>query len=67
MIAGAIDLHTYKNGVHIPYSVEERMMCDYGFVRYSGEYWHYEYGTPQWDNAEKKREAGVDCCVYPLK
>lgn len=26
----------------------EDIMCEAGFVRWSGEYWHYEYGTKRW-------------------
>jgi hypothetical protein len=37
----------------------ENIMCEAGFVRYSGEFWHYEYGTSRW---ERGKAAGV-CAI----
>ncbi|MBW2992412.1 D-alanyl-D-alanine carboxypeptidase family protein [Candidatus Woesearchaeota archaeon] len=34
----------------------EKIMCEAGFVRWNGEFWHYEYGSERW---EKGTEAGV--------
>lgn len=39
--------------------VLEDIMCEAGFVRYPGEFWHYEYGTKRW---KKGKEAGV--CAF---
>lgn len=65
MLAGAIDITTTDaNGKHIGYDAQERLMCDYGFVRYHRERWHFEYGTWQWEKAEKIRSTGQDYCRY---
>jgi hypothetical protein len=32
--------------------VLEEVMCKAGFVRYSGEFWHYEYGTNRWERGK---------------
>jgi D-alanyl-D-alanine dipeptidase len=37
----------------------EAIMCEAGFVRYAGEFWHYEYGTSRW---ERGKAAGV-CAI----
>jgi D-alanyl-D-alanine dipeptidase len=34
----------------------EKIMCDAGFVRYVGEFWHYEIGTKRWEEHN-----GKDC------
>ena len=31
-----------------------KIMCEAGFVRYSGEWWHFEYGTNMWKNTKTK-------------
>ncbi len=31
-----------------------KIMCEAGFIRYSGEWWHFEYGTNKWKNAKTK-------------
>ena len=37
-----------------------KIMCEAGFVRYSGEWWHFEYGTNKWKNAKTKNP---DACA----
>jgi hypothetical protein len=37
----------------------EDIMCQAGFVRFKGEFWHYEYGTGRW---ERGKQAGV-CAI----
>lgn len=37
----------------------EKIMCDAGFVRWIGEFWHYEYGSKRW---ERGKAAGV-CAI----
>lgn len=32
----------------------ESIMASAGFVRYVGEYWHYEYGTTRWHRAKER-------------
>lgn len=64
MIAGAIDLRISENGRKLSASDQEEIMCEYGFVRYRAEDWHFEYGTWRWDQAEEKRKAGSEVCSY---
>ncbi|MGV8168669.1 MAG: hypothetical protein ACP5N3_01285 [Candidatus Nanoarchaeia archaeon] len=71
-IAGAIDINFYRNGRCLSCSSSsstevlevEKYMCKYGFVRWSGEPWHYEYGTNQWTIAMQKRNGGQEPCAY---
>lgn len=65
MIAGAIDINIYDDGQALGIDEQEDLMCDYGFVRYSGEKWHFEYGTWRWKEAEIKRNSGLKACKYP--
>jgi D-alanyl-D-alanine dipeptidase len=37
----------------------ERIMCKEGWIRYRNEWWHFEYGSPRWKEAQSR---GV--CVY---
>jgi D-alanyl-D-alanine dipeptidase len=30
----------------------EKLMCDQGWVRYSDEWWHFEYGTTRWNKGQ---------------
>jgi len=39
-------------------------MCQYGFVRWHKENWHFEYGTNAWDIAMEKRANGERACSY---
>jgi len=64
MIAGAIDIRIKENDINIADDKEEKIMCDYGFVRYRGEPWHFEYGTNRWIEAEEKRKLGKRVCTY---
>jgi hypothetical protein len=34
----------------------EKIMCGAGFIRWTGEFWHYEYGSKRW---EKGKAAGA--------
>jgi D-alanyl-D-alanine dipeptidase len=68
MQAGAIDINIFdKNGNNLnkkdPQLVED-IMCEYGFVRWHSEDWHFEYGTNAWDNAVEKRLSGEKSCTY---
>ena len=70
-IAGALDLNIFNlnsytsiEPLRLSQQEEESIMCDAGFVRYHGERWHYEYGTPQWSLAEEKRQNGDPVCAY---
>lgn len=71
MQAGAIDIAMYDSAGRklngeggINPSLVESIMCEYGFVRYSPEDWHFEYGTNQWELAEEKRANGEIACTY---
>ncbi len=75
MIAGAIDMNIKdKNGNllnNAKASQESKQkivedMCKFGFVNYEPEAWHYEYGTPKWEDAMKKRQKGERACQYPF-
>jgi len=70
MQAGAIDVNVYKAGKDMnsadPAYVEN-LMCDYGFVRWMGERWHFEYGTNQWNNIVEQRNGGRTPCTYGSK
>lgn len=37
----------------------EEIMCKVGFVRYTKEYWHYEYGTDRWGRGTKRRSCSI--------
>lgn len=66
MIAGAIDISIRDQTTQqrIPYLDQEGLMCRYGFVRYGGEEWHFEYGTNQWRIAEQQRISNPQYCYY---
>lgn len=75
MQAGAIDIilidssgrniNSRLNGIkgYNPQLAED-IMCQYGFVRYTPEDWHFEYGTNQWEIAMEKRANGEKACTY---
>ncbi len=64
MQGGAIDISIKDaSGKQIPYVEQEEFMCQYGFVRYGREWWHFEMGTPKWALAENARKTGA-CCYY---
>ncbi|MFA6073063.1 MAG: D-alanyl-D-alanine carboxypeptidase family protein [Candidatus Woesearchaeota archaeon] len=72
MVAGAIDITMFKNNkeMNSEYSSEldkdyvEKFMCQYGFVRYNKEPWHFEYGTDIWELTTQKRAGGKEPCTY---
>lgn len=71
MTGGAIDVVFYdsnNNAINFegsPRNSEiEKLMCSYGFVRYSKEYWHFEYGTNRWKQAVEARNRGETACKY---
>jgi cell wall-associated NlpC family hydrolase/D-alanyl-D-alanine dipeptidase len=65
MLSGAIDVSVrdLDTNQFVSNTLREAIMCEQGFVRYSGEQWHYEYGTARWDAAEALRADGVDVCA----
>lgn len=72
MQAGAIDINLItKDGVNLNKDAGnagimqvEDIMCQYGFVRWHKENWHFEYGTNAWDIAMEKRANGERACSY---
>lgn len=75
MVAGAIDMNIIDennrnlNSHNSPDETKQQVlniMCEYGFVNYALESWHYEYGTRMWQTAMEKRERGDEACQYPF-
>lgn len=71
MTGGAVDVIFYdSNNKPINYNGSprnneiEKLMCSYGFVRYSKEHWHFEYGTNRWKQAVEARNRGDEACKY---
>lgn len=73
MQSGAIDINLYqldgngavsKNYNDADPKKVENLMCDYGFVRYHKEDWHFEYGTWRWQEIVKQRNGGREPCSY---
>ncbi len=56
-IAGkAIDIYLTSNGILQTDQVNQQhlreIMCKAGWINYAKEYWHYEYGTNQWEEKQ---------------
>ncbi|NOZ80543.1 MAG: M15 family metallopeptidase [DPANN group archaeon] len=68
MSGGAIDIVIYdgagRNLNNMDPARVESVMCQAGFVRFSGEPWHFEMGTPQWNLAMERRAKGEYACTY---
>jgi len=41
-------------------SLLQKIMCEAGWVRYSAEWWHFEYGTKRWEKCRN-----LNSCVCP--
>ncbi len=75
MIAGAIDMNIMdsqgnllNNAAATDASKQQiiNIMCDYGFVNWVREHWHFEYGTTWWERAQERRARGERACQYPF-
>lgn len=65
MLAGIINVDIYDSKGHLlSVDEQEKLMCDFGFVRFTGEKGHFEYGTWRWKEAMIKRKLGIKACSY---
>lgn len=66
MVSGAIDIEIRDSatGKRINSLLMEDIMCSLGFIRYSAEDWHFEYGTEQFEIAESQRTETNRVCYY---
>lgn len=58
-----INLNNFRSGEEQEESRNRvrKALCEYGFVNYWVEHWHYEYKSNQWENVRKDNPEG---CAY---
>ncbi|MBU1039030.1 D-alanyl-D-alanine carboxypeptidase family protein [Patescibacteria group bacterium] len=55
-------INLVPNDVWTDISLLQQVMSEVGWVRYCGEWWHFEWGTARWQ-AGKDKPAGSDKCT----
>lgn len=72
MTGGAVDIQVYDengkllNAKNNPKGIQtvKSMMCEFGFIKFAIEPWHFEYGTYKWSQLAGTKKDGKQVCSY---